>query len=79
MKPLTPEFSVSEITSMQWNRTMQVRILDRDKKSEQVSHTVDVPEDVLNKVRDAIRAQIAEMRDVDNMTLDVEVSKVSPK
>ncbi len=80
MKPFEPTFQVSETTSMQWNRTMQVRILDSEHKFEQASHTIDVPPEVLNKIRDAIRTQIADLRgDLDTLTLSVELSKPRSK
>ena len=63
MNGLTPAFEVTRVSSMQWNRTMQVKALEKFERARTKDDTkpVDIPSETLAKVRAKIKEELAKI------------------
>ncbi|MFB5584740.1 MULTISPECIES: hypothetical protein [Bacillus cereus group] len=55
MKKFKPAFEVTQVGSMQWNRTNPGSIVEATNQGK----AVDIPQDVLEQVKNAIKAEIS--------------------
>ena len=61
MKDETPHFEVMSVDSMQWNRTMQVRILDAV-QNEESTRDVELSGEALDAIKAQIQKQLADLK-----------------